>query len=216
MRRKMAEGGEYKDNPILGDRDKFLNDLGVGEFGDDDTGCDDDITISRRTDALKGNQDSIKEVLRSAKWLDIPRDDLLDIDTTRYIPPYKARRTWTQVLKSERKLYTANKLSDLPAPDKDAKYKAHIADKVEVVPYDYFRPTFRLTKEENDTLINQICKRPGKELNREQERAFKLVAEHASSTQPTPLKMSLGGMGGSGKSAVFNAIIAFFVARKEE
>jgi ABC-type dipeptide/oligopeptide/nickel transport system ATPase component len=28
--------------------------------------------------------------------------------------------------------------------------------------------------------------------------------------------MYLGGMGGSGKSAVFNAIMDFFVARKEE
>ncbi|KAJ7091658.1 hypothetical protein C8R44DRAFT_647388, partial [Mycena epipterygia] len=46
--------------------------------------------------------------------------------------------------------------------------------------------------------------------------AFRIVAEHASSPQPSPLKFYLGGMGGSGKSAVFNAIIAFFVARKEE
>ncbi|KAJ7674362.1 hypothetical protein B0H17DRAFT_946525 [Mycena rosella] len=53
-------------------------------------------------------------------------------------------------------------------------------------------------------------------LNQEQERAFRIVAEHASNPQPTPLKMYMGGMGGSGKSAIFNAIIEFFVARKEE
>jgi hypothetical protein len=53
-------------------------------------------------------------------------------------------------------------------------------------------------------------------LNTEQERAFKIIAKHASGVQPTPLKLYLGGMGGSGKSAVFNSVIDFFVARKEE
>jgi putative protein kinase ArgK-like GTPase of G3E family len=55
-------------------------------------------------------------------------------------------------------------------------------------------------------------------LNKEQERAFRIVAEHASSPAENkrPLKMYLGGMGGSGKSAVFRAIIEFFKRRKEE
>ncbi|KAJ7695914.1 hypothetical protein B0H17DRAFT_894284, partial [Mycena rosella] len=53
-------------------------------------------------------------------------------------------------------------------------------------------------------------------LNTEQERAFRIVAEHASSPQPAPLKMYMGGMGGSGKSRVFDAIKEFFVRRKEE
>ncbi|KAJ7710832.1 hypothetical protein B0H17DRAFT_910788, partial [Mycena rosella] len=53
-------------------------------------------------------------------------------------------------------------------------------------------------------------------LNVEQERAFRLVANHASAKQSEPLKMYLGGMGGSGKSVVFQAIIAFFKKRGEE
>ena len=37
-------------------------------------------------------------------------------------------------------------------------------------------------------------------LNTEQERAFRIVANHATINNPTQLKMYLGGMGGTGKS----------------
>ncbi|KAJ7085022.1 hypothetical protein C8R43DRAFT_851200, partial [Mycena crocata] len=215
LRKKMAEGRKYTSNPILGECDRFLNDV-VGEIGDEDMASDDeDISIGKKTDALRKSRDAIRDVLQAAKWLNVPRDGLIEIDTTRYIAPYKARRTWAEVLKSERKLHTANKLSNMPPSDKE-KNRTHTANKVEVIPYDYLNPKSRLTKEANATLINDICRRPGLELNQEQERAFRIVAEHASAVQPTPLKMYLGGMGGSGKSAVFRAIMDFFIARKEE
>ncbi|KAJ7122696.1 hypothetical protein C8R43DRAFT_1090749 [Mycena crocata] len=213
MRRKMAERGEYTSKSILGQHDKFANDIEAGEFGDEDMGCDDDITIGRRTEILNMSRESIRQVLEMAKWLDQPRDGLLDIDTTPFNAPYKARRTWAEIVKSERKLYTANKLSDMPASENS--HGTYVPNKVEVVPHDFLNPTPRLTKEANNALINDICNKPGMELNREQERAFRIVADHASSPQPTPLKMYIGGMGGSGKSAVFNAVIEFFVARKE-
>ncbi|KAJ7860180.1 hypothetical protein B0H13DRAFT_1639635, partial [Mycena leptocephala] len=192
MRKKMAEQGEFTSKSMLGVRDEFINDLEAGDFGDEDMDCDDDITVGRRTAALFKSRDSIKDVLQGAKWLNMPRDGLLDIDTTRYVAPYKARRTWAEVVNSERKLYTANKLSDMPLPEKLDKHKVKTADKVEVVPHDYLNPTSKLSKEAKDTLINDICNQPGLELNQEQERAFRLVAEHASSPQPTPLKMYLG------------------------
>ncbi|KAJ7171846.1 hypothetical protein C8R43DRAFT_874759, partial [Mycena crocata] len=72
-----------------------------------------------------------------------------------------------------------------------------------------------MTKEESKTLEDDICRR--RTLNKEQQRAFRIVAQHASSPDnKTPLKMYLGGMGGSGKSAVFKAIKEFFALRNEE
>ncbi|KAJ7828416.1 hypothetical protein B0H13DRAFT_2437799, partial [Mycena leptocephala] len=178
MRKKMAERGEFKSNAILGEYDKFEDDLEAGEFGDEDMACDDDITIGRKTDAFQRAQKSIRDVLQAAKWLDMPRDGLLDVNTERFFAPYKARRTWAEIVKSERKLFTANKLSDMPPPDTE-KNGSYTTNKVELVAHDYFNPTSKLTKEANDTLINDICQRPGFELNPEQERAFRLVAEHA-------------------------------------
>ncbi|KAJ7710920.1 hypothetical protein B0H17DRAFT_914768, partial [Mycena rosella] len=53
-------------------------------------------------------------------------------------------------------------------------------------------------------------------LNKEQRKAFRLVTDHASGTPSMPLRMYMGGMGGTGKSQVIHAIIEFFTCRKEE
>ncbi|KAJ6456526.1 hypothetical protein C8R45DRAFT_772102, partial [Mycena sanguinolenta] len=53
-------------------------------------------------------------------------------------------------------------------------------------------------------------------LNTEQECAFRIFGAHASSPQKEPLKMYLGGMGGTGKSNIFKAILDFFCLRNEE
>jgi len=54
-------------------------------------------------------------------------------------------------------------------------------------------------------------------LNREQERAFRIIANHASGTrtEQPQLKMYIGGMGGTGKSQVLKALSHFFELRKE-
>ncbi|KDR83304.1 hypothetical protein GALMADRAFT_17474, partial [Galerina marginata CBS 339.88] len=53
-------------------------------------------------------------------------------------------------------------------------------------------------------------------LNTEQECAFRIVANHATLHKTEPLKIYLGGMGGTGKSQVIKALIAFFELRKEK
>ena len=52
-------------------------------------------------------------------------------------------------------------------------------------------------------------------LNEKQERAFKIVAQHACLSQSDQLKMYLGGMGGTGKSQVIKALMHFFRERNE-
>ena len=52
-------------------------------------------------------------------------------------------------------------------------------------------------------------------LNKEQERAFRIIANHASNPHSAQLKMYIGGMGGTGKSQVLKALSHFFELRKE-
>ncbi|KAJ7111111.1 hypothetical protein C8R44DRAFT_585543, partial [Mycena epipterygia] len=52
-------------------------------------------------------------------------------------------------------------------------------------------------------------------LNEEQERAFRLVANHAIADDPSQLKMYLGGAGGTGKTQVIRALQQYFVERGE-
>ncbi|KAH7909208.1 hypothetical protein BJ138DRAFT_1011295, partial [Hygrophoropsis aurantiaca] len=50
-------------------------------------------------------------------------------------------------------------------------------------------------------------------LNVEQARAFKIVATHSNMNRPDPLRMFIGGPGGTGKSRVINALKEYFDGR---
>jgi len=52
-------------------------------------------------------------------------------------------------------------------------------------------------------------------LNKEQARAFRIVALHSLEERPKPLRMYLGGPGGTGKSRVINALKIFFDRRNQ-
>jgi hypothetical protein len=52
-------------------------------------------------------------------------------------------------------------------------------------------------------------------LNHEQTRAFRIVAEHSMRLQSPPLRMYLGGPGGTGKSQVIRALTKFFKERDQ-
>ena len=52
-------------------------------------------------------------------------------------------------------------------------------------------------------------------LNAEQERAFRIVANHSCRPTSEKLKMHIGGMGGTGKSQVLKALMEFFQRKNE-
>ncbi|KAG2738041.1 hypothetical protein P692DRAFT_201680114, partial [Suillus brevipes Sb2] len=52
-------------------------------------------------------------------------------------------------------------------------------------------------------------------LNTEQTRAFRIVAEHSLRNTPEPLRMFIGGAGGTGKSRIINALKEFFHRRNQ-
>ena len=52
-------------------------------------------------------------------------------------------------------------------------------------------------------------------LNKEQDRAFRIITDHVCNPYSEQLKMYLGGMGGTGKSRVLLAVLAFFRHRNE-
>ncbi|KAJ6449211.1 hypothetical protein C8R45DRAFT_753592, partial [Mycena sanguinolenta] len=52
-------------------------------------------------------------------------------------------------------------------------------------------------------------------LNEEQERAFRIIANHSLDSSSPVLRMYLGSVGGTGKSQVIKALISFFENRGE-
>ncbi|KAJ3924232.1 MAG: hypothetical protein NXY57DRAFT_868957, partial [Lentinula lateritia] len=52
-------------------------------------------------------------------------------------------------------------------------------------------------------------------LNTEQTRAFRIIASHSQLSKPEPLRMYIGGQGGTGKSLVIQALNKFFTEQGE-
>ena len=78
----------------------------------------------------------------------------------------------------------------------------------------YFLHDYKARTKEAQDITDQVTR--SHNLNAEQERAFRLIANHASSIAPQQLKMYIGGMAGTGKSRVVHAVKKFFEERKED
>jgi hypothetical protein len=135
--------------------------------------------------------------------------------TNRFAPVVNLTHTaWANVIKTERDKKFQEKISGyIPSVDEEAKKPQSPNNEVRVLTADYLLQTYKAKKAEHtaiisDTIITFF-------LNEEQERAFRIIANHASSMATEPLRMYLGGMGGTGKSQVIKAVTHMFHARKE-
>ena len=82
---------------------------------------------------------------------------------------------------------------------------------VKVVDKSYFEKKFHI--EGLSDAIDDIVERFS--LNSDQERAFRIISNHAIGTNLEQLRMYMGGMGGTGKSQVIKALSSFFETRHE-
>ena len=84
---------------------------------------------------------------------------------------------------------------------------------MKIIDQSYFSKHFKAKLKTDQKLIDSIIIKFT--LNTEQERAFRIVANHAISFQVEQLKMYLGGMSGTGKSQVIKSLNYFFEQRNE-
>ncbi|KAJ7152409.1 hypothetical protein C8R46DRAFT_913126, partial [Mycena filopes] len=127
--------------------------------------------------------------------------------------PPKARADWVSIVKHQRLELTSNKLANLPPTTETDKKRRKLKNGTSILPFDYFNHRSNIDAATNADIISSVVMKFG--LNREQTRAFRIVVDHASGPQIAPLRMYLGGMGGTGKSQVLHAIIEFFTRRNE-
>ncbi len=120
-----------------------------------------------------------------------------------------------EILASRTDTYTKNSLqSDKKAPltGKALEYaKAYLNQMKNLVRWkdiNYLLKTYSKDQREIVQLKTSIT--TSFSLNKEQERAFKLITNHATSNTSQRLQMYLGGMAGTGKSQVLKAVTKFF------
>src|SRR5271163_1412796 len=118
-----------------------------------------------------------------------------------------------QLFKPQKKKLLALKAKNIPSSHPHGEAKNKHADEVVISDMSYIDKHFQAKQEKSQKFIDDTAEEF--KLNEEQNRAFRIVANHATLHNVEQLKMYLGGMGGTGKSQVIKALIAFFEKRKE-
>jgi hypothetical protein len=192
----------------------ILKDLDDNKFDYDDDEVndvehEDDIYLEPSNIHIKKlkEMNAIENIVRNAGWLDeihhtvkhIYKGFTPDINMT--------SSNWSDIVKKAKDAVLALREQHLPV-NNSMPFKYQYFNDVTVQDISFLKKKFKAKKQENQNIIEEILRKCM--LNTEQERAFRIVCNHATMAQPSQLKMYLGGMGGTGKSQVIKALMAFF------
>ena len=111
-----------------------------------------------------------------------------------------------------RQVLTVKKISYSLTTDASKKNKIEPSS-VKLLSAEYFMHDFQVKEAKDREIILKTIL--DFSLNKEQNMAFHIIANHASSPCQEQLKMHLGGMGGTGKTQVIKALISMFEQRQE-
>ena len=161
----------------------------------------------------------VERTMRRAGWLDDCIDGLPDVGSLEPIKPEceQPAKAWRSAVLAKKQAVLDERNKHLPTTSINSKSRSKSGNTrpntVKIVDQRYIDQTFETTSDADGELIVHTTKKF--RLNREQERAFRIVANHATMEDPEKLRMYLGGMGGTGKSQVIKALMSFFDERKE-
>ena len=190
----------------------------TGWRNDDDEELEDDMYLNgscRQNDAKEDEMRLVEQVVAGAGWLDSSPDGVELVDPEGFVPTAKTTGSqWSSLIQSIRKMIIADRSKNLSAGASKPFGEIKGTDKVFVdTMTSYLSRKFVPDQPGAVNILITVLQKF--KLNLEQERAFRIVANHATIDNPTQLKMYLGGMGGTGKSQVLKALIEFFKERNE-
>jgi hypothetical protein len=158
----------------------------------------------------------VRRMLLSLGWTD-QNADLLPDDLNLVPSPIQPETPaqWKAVVSNKCAQILEERACNLPAnTGQDAEAlssSSFIPNSMRVVSKAYMSRSFSCKEWEQTT--KDVSKQF--HLNEEQDRAFRIVANHACSPDSDQLKMNIAGMAGTGKSQVLKALVHFFKLRNE-
>ncbi|KAF5331202.1 hypothetical protein D9611_013116 [Ephemerocybe angulata] len=154
-------------------------------------------------------------VMQSAGWtagvFGTEMDVSQEFAPEQLLPPTR----WKKIVAGEKNRILDSRKAALNACDeKRSKGSAPTKNDARVIPGAYLLAKFEV----KDTDVYEVMASVLSEwtLNEEQERAFRIVANHSVSVTPDPLRMYIARMGGTGKTRVISALRSWFEARGEK
>jgi len=166
--------------------------------------------------AIKAQMDAAESSVRGAGWLDESPDGLNPVNTKLFEPDtMQPGSKWKAAVQDKRQQVLSDRIKHIPSVTQQNGLNSYCKDpnsgNVLIVDKSYLMKSFKAKAQEVQEHVDQtVCEYS---LNTEQERAFRIVANHAVTPESEQLKMYLGGMGGTGKSQVIKALIHFFGQR---
>jgi len=175
------------------------------------------FNISGRKDKNRREAMALAErTMNISGWLDPCQDGLPDVGCLDPMEPEikQSGKLWRAVVLAKKQEILQEKSLHMPTGPRSKENGGNFKpDVVEVVNKEYIDKMFNVTSPaDEDVIKNTITYYL---LNSEQERAFRIISNHATIKNPKQLCMYLGGMGGTGKSQVIKAIMNFFDKCKE-
>ena len=163
------------------------------------------------------DMNSIKNMMTTMGWTDPDNVDRAVPGPIMFKPDvFKPGTAWEQEIETTKQTISDERIANRlhAGKEKDQKQSLnneHVPNVVKVVDKTYLDKKFRKlgASELVDSTVNAYS------LNEEQDRAFRIIANHAISDYPEQLRMYLGGMGGTEKTQVIKALTNFFIQRKE-
>ena len=207
---------EDMDNDSLNNGNDFGDDHGALDDSDVEYSPNQYSALGVHGRLVKAQMDATENVVRNVGWLDDCPDGTIEINTTPLdLDENQTASQWKSVVQSRRQDILTERTQHAPQKSK-SNYKIYSdpnEDDVMIVDQSYFMRTFKAQDQHIQQMIDIIVKKYN--LNSEQKRAFRIIANHSSCSNIEQLKMNIAGMAGTGKSQVVKAIVDFFTLSHE-
>ena len=151
----------------------------------------------------------IENIIHDAGWLDKSPNGILPI-TKLDLPPDEniTAAEWNGIVTKEKESVIQERSKHIPTDQNGIPLASYNYNEVVIADASYINKRFHAESEEKQIHIDNTALEFN--LNAEQERAFRIIANHATLNETNQLKMYMGGMGGTGKSQVIKSLISFF------
>src|SRR6202051_2240264 len=174
--------------------------------------------IGPKTEKQNRDMLHVEQIMQDVGWFDKSPNGPADVgDLTPVVPDeLQSGKDWTAVVQHKRQELIDQRCRNIPGKFDDVdktNYDQESSTEVKIVDKAYLTAKFKAKVETEQNIIDSTV--TDFLLNTEQERAFRIIVNHASTEKPEQLIMYIGGMAGTGKSQVIKALTAFFERRNE-
>jgi hypothetical protein len=196
--------------------------LDYNSFEGDDFVCDINLVnennIGPKTEKQNRDMLHIEQIMQEAGWFNESPNGPAEVgDLTPVLPAQlQSGKDWTAIVQCKRQELIDERCKNIPDNIDDINktgYDQEYLAEVKIVDKAYLTAKFKAKVEKEQNIIDSTVS--GFSLNTDQERSFRIIANHASTDKPDQLIMYIGGMAGTGKSQVIKALTAFFERRNE-